>query len=57
MPPRTYFVVTAVEIHQALGAVFLVSAYKPPTKELLYPDLAAVSDTHRRAILAGGPEL
>ena len=53
LPARSHLEVTAVEIHNTLGGVLVVSAYKPPAKELLHPDLAVVFDAHRRIIMAG----
>ena len=38
-------------IHDALSSVFIVVAYKPPNRELLHPDSAAIFDAHRRVII------
>ena len=53
LPATTHLEITAVEMLNTLGGVFLVVAYKPPQKELLHPDLAVAFDAHRRVIMAG----
>lgn len=50
---REHIEATAVELHGALGGLLVVSAYKPPQKDLLNTDLSAIIGVHRRVIIAG----